>query len=823
VKRLIVTLALFIAACSGTDTMEPDSDAGADAGNATTPDTGNNTAPDSGNNTTPTTCGNGMVDEGELCEPFMLEGETCATQGFSAGTLACNATCDGYDTSGCNRCNNGTVDDGEQCDGLDLAGATCESLGFDTGMLRCVNCFWDTDACEITTCGNGQLDAGEQCDGDILAGQTCAGEGFDGGDLGCTANCRLDTSACTTCGDGMVTGDEECDGADLGGATCVGEGFNSGTIACSDTCTLDVSACATCGDGVVSGDEDCDGTEFAGATCQTAGFDAGDIGCTATCTFDTTACTALPKPAVGEVVVSEFMPDPDAISDNDGEWFELVNLTANELSLSGCEFRDSSNTYTVPGGTTIGAGAYFTVATSAMPGFTPDIGDLSFGLNNGGDDIEVWCDDGSGTLQLVDGVTYDGGPNFPDPTGASIQFDADLTIDGTVNDVAANYCAGRTAYGSSDLGTPGGPNESCAFCGDGRVSAGETCDGSALGSGTCTTEGFDTGTLACDANCQYDTAGCANFTTIGFCRLQAPLSINETAGTTVTIAGRVQSLGVTDLTDATDTTAALVAELGWGPDGTDPATNASWTWQAAGPNTTYDATAAGGEADVDEYETDLLVPSDTGSPYDYAYRFSGDAGATWTYCDSDETTPLTTSEYGQMVATAPVVPVLYFSQYVEGGGSNKALEIYNGGSTAADLSTCGVNTYSNGSSSPNGSGSFLLSGTLAPGAVYTVCNPNASEPGLQGCDLTPAANPQFNGDDAVELVCDGFTLDVIGQIGFDPGTEWSDSGVGTEDQSLERLCTVTSGDSNGADAFVPSAEWTTSSWMGAAVGSYTCP
>tara|TARA_B100000683_G_scaffold277316_1_gene335143 strand:+ start:1231 stop:1488 length:258 start_codon:yes stop_codon:yes gene_type:complete len=65
----------------------------------------------------------------------------------------------------------------------------------------------------------------------------------------------------------------------------------------------------------------------------------------------------------------------------------------------------------------------------------------------------------------------------------------------------------------------------------------------------------------------------------------------------------------------------------------------------------------------------------------------------------------------------------------------------------------------------------------------------------------------FNGDDALELYCDSATMDVIGRIGIDPGTEWYNSGVGTQNETLRRKCSVTSGDSNGADSFDPSIGW----------------
>jgi hypothetical protein len=48
---------------------------------------------------------------------------------------------------------------------------------------------------------------------------------------------------------------------------------------------------------------------------------------------------------------------------------------------------------------------------------------------------------------------------------------------------------------------------------------------------------------------------------------------------------------------------------------------------------------------------------------------------------------------------------------------------------------------------------------------------------------------------------------VIGQIGFDPGTQWGTSPQSTLNHTLVRKPFVTMGDTNGGDAFVPAAEW----------------
>ncbi len=61
-------------------------------------------------------CGNGLIEDGEVCDTPTLGGATCISEGFDDGSLACTATCDALDTSGCGSCGNFIVDGDEECD-----------------------------------------------------------------------------------------------------------------------------------------------------------------------------------------------------------------------------------------------------------------------------------------------------------------------------------------------------------------------------------------------------------------------------------------------------------------------------------------------------------------------------------------------------------------------------------------------------------------------------------------------------------------------------------------------------------------------------------
>ena len=158
----------------------------------------------------------------------------------------------------------------------------------------------------------------------------------------------------------------------------------------------------------------------------------------------------------------------------------------------------------------------------------------------------------------------------------------------------------------------------------------------------------------------------------------------------------------------------------------------------------------------------------------------------------------------------PHIPVsaatseLFFSEYIEGSSFNKAVEIYNGTGGTVDLSTYTVELYSNGAASP--SQSVALSGMLADGDVFVMAHASADPVILAEADLISSSVINFNGDDAVVLRKDGAVVDAFGQVGFDPGSQWTGGG---QDDTLRRAETVCAGDTNPDDAFDASVEWVT--------------
>ncbi len=147
---------------------------------------------------------------------------------------------------------------------------------------------------------------------------------------------------------------------------------------------------------------------------------------------------------------------------------------------------------------------------------------------------------------------------------------------------------------------------------------------------------------------------------------------------------------------------------------------------------------------------------------------------------------------------------LIISEYIEGSSNNKAIELYNGTDQTIDLSAYELITYSNGSADP---GLVLnLTGQVEAGDVYVIAHSSADTAILTQADFTSGAG-MFNGDDAITLLNGGVVVDSIGQVGFDPGSQWGSGDVGTQNNTLRRLVAVEEGDSNPDDIFDPSAEW----------------
>ena len=249
----------------------------------------------------------------------------------------------------------------------------------------------------------------------------------------------------------------------------------------------------------------------------------------------------------GDLVITEIMNNPSPLSDTTGEWFEIYNTTGSAIDIDGWTLKDDgSNTHTIDaasGGTTIiPAGGYLVLGRTAdtnSNGGAPvnyAYGTSGFTLGNGADEVVL---ETPGAVE-ISRVNYDGGPNFPDPTGASMQLDSG-SLNETANDVGANWCESTITYGdgTGSLGTPGSANSAC----------GPTCSAT-LGSSDTTCDSINPGATDDTYTVTLDYFGAATGET--FVVSTSPSGFTITGDDPTSVAdGTITISGVTEGTDIT--------------------------------------------------------------------------------------------------------------------------------------------------------------------------------------------------------------------------------------------------------------------------------
>jgi hypothetical protein len=120
----------------------------------------------------------------------------CCGDGQCNGNEACSSCAS--DCGVCPpTCGNGTIDSEEQCDGSKLNGQTCASLGYSCGgSLSCSSCEFNTSNCSDTCCGDGSCNDQETCStcqtdcGPCEAAERITNGGFESGTTGWSAGAK---------------------------------------------------------------------------------------------------------------------------------------------------------------------------------------------------------------------------------------------------------------------------------------------------------------------------------------------------------------------------------------------------------------------------------------------------------------------------------------------------------------------------------------------------------------------------------------------------------------------------------------------------------
>lgn len=140
---------------------------------------------------------------------------------------------------------------------------------------------------------------------------------------------------------------------------------------------------------------------------------------------------------------------------------------------------------------------------------------------------------------------------------------------------------------------------------------------------------------------------------INWANLQYPPSITHTISVTDRTDDVYGQVYIENITSQPGPTDGLRAQLGFGPDGSNPDGNPDWVWVEAAFN--VDA------GNNDEFVASMLP--ETAGQYDYAYRYSASGGNDWVYADLDGiTNGYDSSQAGALTVvasadtTAPATP-----------------------------------------------------------------------------------------------------------------------------------------------------------------------
>ena len=215
----VLTVAFFVfSSCDGgsvktkksvddTDVSDEDSDEetddSGDTGNTgdsgDTGDSGNTGNSGNTGDTAPETCGDKVVDEGEICDGNVINCVEIDPKKYESGKAKCLANCLGWDTTTCDEiphtCGNDIIEGPEECDGNTINCIELDSEKYESGKAKCLkDCSgYDTMTCveyEPSVCGNDIVEGKEVCEKEEL--KNCVeidSEKYSGGKAYCKDDC----------------------------------------------------------------------------------------------------------------------------------------------------------------------------------------------------------------------------------------------------------------------------------------------------------------------------------------------------------------------------------------------------------------------------------------------------------------------------------------------------------------------------------------------------------------------------------------------------------------------------------------------------------
>jgi hypothetical protein len=553
-------------------------------------------------------------------------------------------------------------------------GTVCDGAGACVQCVSAATCPGGANACQIATCAGGACGFGPATAGDLPAGSqtpgdcqklTCNGTTqavvsvADNADLPADDGNQCTTEACalgipghpfalagTACtqmsgticdgagacvGAPTVTGTTPADGGTAAATTTVSVAFsaamNPATLtgqtalgACTGSIQVSVNDFASCV-GFSAAAPVMNGSNTAATfTAQpgllinrtykirvtTAAQSATAVALGAQYTAATGFGTTNPLASASGVVISQvYGGGGNAGSIYKNDFIELHNRGPVAVNVGGWAVQYVSGTGTgtwtvtaIPAGKIIPAGGYFLVQEAAGTGGTTNLptADVTGTIAMGGT---------AGKVALTNTTTALTGQC---PSGAAL-----VDFVGYGANCSEGSATGTTSTSATNTTSA---SRNLSACNDSNINNADFTTGAV--------NPRNTATAAFWCSAAQNESGATGPGEADYCTTQFPLSLSvQTAMVSPTVYGQIYEMGVTEAAGAN---ATVTAQLGYGPITANPEYESGWSWNA----TTYNVQSGGN----DEYQATFTAPA-VGT-YRYGYRFSFDAGVTWTYCDNNQ-------------------------------------------------------------------------------------------------------------------------------------------------------------------------------------------
>jgi hypothetical protein len=165
-----------------------------------------------------------------------------------------------------------------------------------------------------------------------------------------------------------------------------------------------------------------------------------------------------------ELVITEIMYNPDAVSDAAGEWFEVYNPGSSPVNLNGWSIKDhGTDSFTIAEDVFVPSEGYAVLCknkdSSLNGGIICDIGYSSFTLGNTNDAVVLLSPED----EIIDEAAYDVGVEpwkSLNKAGYSLQLDPGHYTSAE-NDNGIYWCNTDEPLPEGDFGTPGIINSDC--------------------------------------------------------------------------------------------------------------------------------------------------------------------------------------------------------------------------------------------------------------------------------------------------------------------------------------------------------------------------